>query len=90
MTTNKSGSKEGKGGTSSKVINAKSKALSDWRAEMLVRIRAIIQEADPEVVEEVKLALQGYGFFYLTGHGLNFEEVEQRMKEVFSHPTLRV
>lgn len=27
---------------------------TDWRAQTLARIRALIQEADPEVVEEVK------------------------------------
>ena len=27
---------------------------ADWRPEMLARIRSIIQQADPEVVEEVK------------------------------------
>ena len=29
-------------------------AQSDWRSEMLARVRALIQQADPEVVEEVK------------------------------------
>ena len=29
-------------------------ALDDWRGETLTRIRALIKEADPEVVEEVK------------------------------------
>jgi hypothetical protein len=28
--------------------------LNDWRGEMLSRLRALIKEADPEVVEEVK------------------------------------
>ena len=28
--------------------------LGDWRGEMLARIRKLIQEADPDVVEEVK------------------------------------
>ena len=28
--------------------------LSDWRSEMLARIRTVINKADPEVVEEVK------------------------------------
>ncbi|HSQ58180.1 MAG TPA: DUF1801 domain-containing protein [Gemmata sp.] len=28
--------------------------LRDWRGEMLARIRMIIQQADPEMVEEVK------------------------------------
>ena len=38
----------------SREIDAKIKALGDWRGATLARIRAIIREADPEVVEEVK------------------------------------
>jgi hypothetical protein len=38
----------------SRLIDAKIKELGDWRGEMLARIRAIIKEADPDVVEEVK------------------------------------
>ncbi len=33
---------------------AKTKTQSDWRNEMLARVRTLIKEADPEVVEEVK------------------------------------
>ena len=35
-------------------IDANNKERSDWRSGMLARIRALIQEADPDVVEEVK------------------------------------
>jgi hypothetical protein len=35
-------------------IDARIEELGDWRGEMLSRVRALIQEADPEVVEEVK------------------------------------
>ena len=35
-------------------IDAKIKALGDWRGETLARIRAIVRQADPEVVETVK------------------------------------
>jgi hypothetical protein len=35
-------------------IDAKIEELGDWRGEMLSRIRALIKEADPEVVEEWK------------------------------------
>jgi hypothetical protein len=35
-------------------IDAKIAALGDWRGQTLARIRAIIHEADPEVVETVK------------------------------------
>ena len=51
----KSGAKEGKGGGSpSALIDARIKELSDWRGEMLARVRALIKQADPEVVEEWK------------------------------------
>jgi hypothetical protein len=55
MKKTKSASKEGKGGARpSRRIEAKIKELSDWRSEMLARIRMLIKQADPEVVEEVK------------------------------------
>jgi hypothetical protein len=38
----------------SRLIDARIKELSDWRGETLARIRALIKEADPEVVEEWK------------------------------------
>ena len=48
-----SGSKEGKGGDSpSQLIDARIKELSDWRGETLARIRVLIKQADPELVEE--------------------------------------
>ena len=51
----KTSAKEGKGGASpSPLIDARIKELADWRGETLARIRALIREADPEVVEEVK------------------------------------
>ena len=35
-------------------IDARIAALGDWRGETLARIRALVHEADPEVVETVK------------------------------------
>ena len=50
-----SGSTDGKGGDSpSQLIDARIKELGDWRGETLARIRMLIKQADPEVVEEVK------------------------------------
>src|SRR5947199_5554456 len=50
-----SGSKEGKAGDSpSRLIDARIKELGDWRGETLARVRALIKQADPDVVEEVK------------------------------------
>ena len=47
--------KQAKGGDSpSQLIDASIKELSDWRGETLARIRALIKEADPDVVEEWK------------------------------------
>ena len=40
--------------TPSALIDARIKELDDWRGETLARIRALIKEADPEVVEEWK------------------------------------
>ena len=55
MKKRKSGSKEGKGGDSpSQLIDARIKELSDWRGETLARVRILIKQADPEVVEEWK------------------------------------
>jgi hypothetical protein len=55
MKKRKSGSKEAKGGASpSRLIDARIKALGDWRGETLARVRTIIKQADPDVVEEVK------------------------------------
>ena len=54
-TKNKSGSTEGRGGdTPSQLIDARIKELRDWRGETLARIRILIKQADPEVVEEWK------------------------------------
>ncbi len=38
----------------SKLIDARIRELGDWRGEMLARLRALIKEADPDVVEEWK------------------------------------
>jgi hypothetical protein len=55
MKTTTSGSKEGTGGGSpSQLIDARIDELSDWRGETLARVRRLIKEADPEVVEEWK------------------------------------
>ena len=38
----------------SELIDARIKELADWRGDMLSRLRALVKEADPEVVEEWK------------------------------------
>ncbi|CAN7483356.1 DUF1801 domain-containing protein [Mesorhizobium sp. LjNodule214] len=51
----KSGSTEGTGGKSpSQLIETRIIELGDWRGETLARLRTLIKQADPEVVEEWK------------------------------------
>ncbi|MBB3646182.1 hypothetical protein FHX14_002375 [Rhizobium sp. BK619] len=53
MKTSASGDANG-GASPSQLIDARIKELGDWRGEMLARIRALIRQAEPEVVEEWK------------------------------------
>ena len=51
----KAGSTDGKGAASpSHLIDARIAELGDWRGETLARVRRLIREADPEVVETWK------------------------------------
>ena len=43
--------------TASRLIDARIKELGDWRGALLGRLRALIKEADPGVVEEWKWAV---------------------------------
>ncbi|MGZ5203835.1 MAG: DUF1801 domain-containing protein [Caldimonas sp.] len=42
------------GNSPSRLIDARIKELGDWRGKTLTRVRALIKQADPEVVEEWK------------------------------------
>ena len=48
----RSGSQKSK--SPSQLIDARIKELGDWRGKMLSRLRTLVKEADPEVVEEWK------------------------------------
>ena len=48
----KSGSQKSK--SPAQLIDARIKELGDWRGKMLSRLRTLVKEADPEVVEEWK------------------------------------
>ena len=53
----KSGSQKSKSSSEkspSQLIDARIKELGDWRGQMLGRLRTLVKEADPEVVEEWK------------------------------------
>lgn len=47
-------SSPGPGQTASDMIDGRIKELGDWRGETLARVRALIKQADPDVVEEWK------------------------------------
>ena len=52
MGVKRSGSQKSK--SPSALIDARIKELGDWRGQMLSRLRTLIREADPEVIEEWK------------------------------------
>jgi hypothetical protein len=55
MNKPKSSSEAGSGAESApRLIDGRIRELGDWRGEVLARIRALIKQADPEVVEEWK------------------------------------
>jgi|SRR5437868_4293928 len=55
MMKGKSGANETKGGGDpSELIDARIEELGDWRGKMLGRLRTLIKQADPDVVEEWK------------------------------------
>ena len=55
MKKGKTAQKEAKAAASpSALIDARIAALGDWRSETLARLRSLIREADPDVVEDVK------------------------------------
>ena len=45
---------ESRGPSASEVISKQIAALGDWRGKMLAKVRGVIHEADPEIVEELK------------------------------------
>jgi hypothetical protein len=42
------------GETPSQLIDARIEELGDWRGEMLSRVRALVKQAEPDIVEEWK------------------------------------
>lgn len=55
IVTKKSAAKEAKATDApARLIDAKIKGLGDWRGETLARVRALIKQADPDIVEEWK------------------------------------
>ena len=83
MKESKDGSKEGGGGDSpSQLIDARIEELGDWRGEMLARVRALIGQADPEVVEEWKW--RGVPVWYHAGIVCTGESYKKVVKMTFA------
>lgn len=53
-TTSRLAKKETSAGSAARLIDQRIKELSDWRGELLARIRTLVKQVDPEVVEEWK------------------------------------
>jgi len=66
----------------SALIDARIEELGDWRGEMLSRLRALIKEADPDVVEEWKW--RGVPVWYHSGMICTGETYKNHVKMTFA------
>ena len=73
---------EGGGDSPSQLIDARIKELGDWRGEMLARIRKLIKQADPDVVEEWKW--RGVPVWYHGGMICTGETYKDAVKMTFA------
>ena len=76
----KSGSQTSK--SPSQLIDARIKELDDWRGEMLSRLRTLVKQADPEVVEEWKW--RGVPMWYHDGMICTGETYKDVVKMTFA------
>ena len=76
----KSESQESK--SPSELIDARIEELGDWRGEMLSRLRAVVKQADPEVVEEWKW--RGVPVWYHDGMVCTCEIYKDAVKMTFA------
>lgn len=74
------GSTEGK--SPSELIDARIEELGDWRGELLARLRGLVQEADPKVVEEWKW--RGVPVWYHDGMLFTGETYKEVVKMTFA------
>jgi hypothetical protein len=83
MKNAKSGSKKANGSdTPSRLIDARIEELGDWRGETLARIRALIKQAVPGVVEEWKW--RGVPVWYHAGMICTGETYKNAVKMTFA------
>jgi hypothetical protein len=73
---------EGKAGDPSRLIDERIEELGDWRGETLARIRTLIKEADPDVVEEWKW--RGVPVWYHDGMICTGETYKNAVKMTFA------
>jgi hypothetical protein len=66
----------------SQLIDARIEELGDWRGETLARIRGLVKEADPEVVEEWKW--RGVPTWYHDGIVCTGETYKKAVKMTFA------
>jgi hypothetical protein len=84
MKKSKSVSMEGTGeAPPSQLIDARIKELNDWRGETLARVRSLIKQADPEVVEEWKW--RGVPVWSNAGIICTGETYKNAVKMTFAH-----
>jgi hypothetical protein len=70
------------GKTPSQLIDQRIEELGDWRGEMLARIRKVIKEAEPDVVEEWKW--RGVPTWYHAGMICTGETYKNHVKVTFA------
>jgi hypothetical protein len=68
--------------TPSQLIDARIKELGDWRGETLSRLRGLLKEADPDVVEEWKW--RGVPVWYDNGMICTGETYKEVVKMTFA------
>ena len=68
--------------SASALIDERIKELGDWRGKMLAKVRAIIHEADPEIVEEWKF--MGTPVFSHSGIVCTGETYKNHVKMTFA------
>jgi hypothetical protein len=69
------GERKIKGESPSHLIDARIKELGDWRGEMLLRLRILIKQADPEIVEEWKWGIPVWSHNGLVCTGETYKSV---------------
>jgi hypothetical protein len=64
-----------KGQSASRLIDARIKELGDWRGQTLGRLRALVKEADPEIVEEWKWSIPVWSHAGLICTGETYKKI---------------